>query len=664
MASTNPQTTYRYTNFPDSSFWGNRRTTVRRVTLPVQLHMLKGTGRYDAFKLKWKPIYDDPPASWPVPKHLFWDSDVAKWIEGACYFLAEEKEQGKSVDEVEAAVHELVEMIRNAQQEDGYLNIHYTVVAPGQRFTNLRDMHELYNAGHLIEAALAHEHCFHNDQLLAPILKYVGLLHRTFGPSPDQIHGYPGHPEIELALLRLYKRTHNPEHLQLAHYFISERGNGNSGGTGKHYYDIEREKRGEHTYEWPEHYPVRDPYSYQQAHLPITEQQTIEGHSVRAMYLLTAVADLMLLEGKAQQNYENALTRLWTNMVSRKVYLTGGIGAIYQWEGFGDDYFLPQSKDEGGCYAETCAGIGVVMLAERILAQELRAEYADTMELALYNAVLTGMSHDGKKFTYVNQLGSGESSLSERQDWFDCACCPPNVTRLLGSIGGYLWTAQEMGNQRVAVNVHLYTRATLNLKVGDAEVEVEQSTDWPFGDGTIGFSIRNLPTSSDLTLRLRIPLWASSWYLDPPLSAAEMHDGYLLLPPTYLHANASFTLRIPLKPRLLSPHLYTNQRIAAVARGPLVYCAEDVDNPWEADHFKSELRKDVVEGEEIVGIRAEGAAGFLKVPERYNPSSDGPTDSWSIDKTRRRETLRFVPYYARANREGKAMMRVGLRILQ
>ena len=228
-------------------------------------------------------------------------------------------------------------------------------------------MGERYNAGHLIEAAIAHQHLYGNDRLLEPIVKYVELMDKTFGPGEHQRHGYPGHPEIELALLRLYSITKDQKHFNLAKYFVEERGNP-TGQDGIHYYDFEAKERGERIYERPNYFPFPRSYWYQQAHKPILEQESVEGHSVRAMYLLTAVADLMdKSEDKTGKDYREALQRLWTNMVEKKMYLTGGIGAMDHWEGFGIDYFLPQSTDEGGCYAETCAGIGVMMLAERLL---------------------------------------------------------------------------------------------------------------------------------------------------------------------------------------------------------------------------------------------------------------------------------------------------------
>jgi uncharacterized protein len=318
---------------------------------------------------------------------------------------------------------------------------------------------------------------------------------------------------------------------------------------GKHFYSVEAEKRGERLMERPNPWPKYRSFWFMQAHKPILEQDSVEGHSVRAMYLLTAVADLVRFDkesknhsGNANGNgsaittstngtksiapsYRHALHRLWHNMVSKKMYLTGGIGAIHQWEGFGIDYFLPQSTSSGGCYAETCASIGVMMLAERFLQIDLDGKYADVMELCLYNAVLTALSLDGTKFTYVNQLassedeeggkdgagdgGNGETSLSKREAWFECACCPPNVCRTMGILGGYVWSHGE-GEDGVFVNVHLYTSATLKFEAsGGQKVELKQQGNWPW-EGDVWFELK---TSTDVpvTIRLRIPAWAEGY---------------------------------------------------------------------------------------------------------------------------------------------------------
>lgn len=358
-----PQEQFIHVDVDPSSLLGQRRTVASKHTITYQLDVLKRTGRYSAFELKWHPIYSRPVSTWPIPDHQFWDSDIGKWIEGACYYL-----NTTSLEDpvIEQAIEELVQMICAAQHLDGYLNIHYSVVEPGMRFTNIRDMHELYNAGHLIEAALAHQQHYKNGKLLDPICKYVDLLCSVFGPGPGQIHGYPGHPEIELALVRLYYRTEQKRYLDLATYFITERGNP-TGVDGKAFYTAELARRGDHRSQRPEWWPESTSSWYAQAHKPVVEQTSVEGHSVRAMYLYTAVADLVRNDSESHAKLGVAMERLWNNMVGRKMYMTGGIGAIKQWEGFGMDYFLPQSTEEGGCYAETCAAIGAIMWAERLL---------------------------------------------------------------------------------------------------------------------------------------------------------------------------------------------------------------------------------------------------------------------------------------------------------
>lgn len=336
------------------------------------------------------------------------------------------------------------------------------------------------------------------------------MINSIFGPGENQKHGYPGHPEIELALLRLYKATGNKDAYELAKYFLEERGN-SKGQNGQHFYDWEEEKRGHHPYLRPNSYSKAREHSYNMAQLPITEQKTVEGHSVRAMYLLTAVADLVVLhKDKTQQlvdegKWQTTIETLWNNMVDKKMYVTGGIGAIKQWEGFGLDYFLPQSTDEGGCYAETCASIGVMMFADRLLKLDLDSKYADIMELCLYNNVMTAMDLSGNAFTYENQLASSETDKSQRHDWFVIACCPPNLMRLFGSIGGYLW---DVGGKEgeAYVNVHLYATAKVEFDAGGHAVTVQQTTNWPW-EGKVDFEVvgaSNLP----IIIRLRIPGWA------------------------------------------------------------------------------------------------------------------------------------------------------------
>ncbi|KAJ9613731.1 hypothetical protein H2204_014694 [Knufia peltigerae] len=681
-----PQESFTQTSLLPGSLIARRREVVSSNTLLYQLEVLKKTGRYDAFKLQWHPSYSDEPETWPIPKHLFWDSDIGKWIEGACYFLHNQPDT-----KIHSAINDLVKMIRSAQQPDGYLNIHYTVVEPGKRFTNLRDFHELYNAGHLIEAALAHNALYKNNDLLDPLIKYVDLLCQTFGPGKDQTHGYPGHPEIELALLRLYRRTQNPKHLELARYFLTERGNP-TGVDGRHYYVVEAEKRGDPAHARMSYWGGNDnALWYYQAHKPIVEQETIQGHSVRAMYLLTAASDLVGMskiqggrpsDDDHAQRLKDAIYRLWDNMVDRKMYLTGGIGAIKQWEGFGLEYFLPQSTDEGGCYAETCAAIGVMMLAERILQYDLDRRFGDVMELCLYNAMMTSMSHDGTKFTYVNQLASSDADLSKREEWFTCACCPPNVLRLFGQIGGYVYSDMRGGNDDVTqVNVHLYVPSRHEFEVGGGHQDqkragLTQRSNWPW-EGRVEFEIEGVGTNAQVSIALRIPSWAKSWKITPPLPPdnTTLQKGYLVLPSHWVSSSPKFTLDIDISPRLISPHPYTNQDTIAVARGPVIYVVEDVDNPWATDHFKSlqidpkcsihqHHVTDDTTGDTFVALTIpKGGASVLNLSELHaGPEIEaeelhkGSTGSMVIDTN-----LNFVPYYFRANRGGKGQARVGLR---
>lgn len=542
-----------------------------------------------------------------------------------------------------------------------------------------------YNAGHLIEAALAYTDMSGSDRFLHTMNKYVALMSATFGPGKNQKHAYCGHPEIELALLRLYSKTQDPSHYALARYFITERGN-QRGQDGRHYYDVEADRRGWQVCQRPNWFPMSRSYWYMQAHQPIVDMRTVEGHAVRAMYLLTGTADMARIakgEGDSKR-YLEAVRRLWDNMVNKKMYLTGGIGSHDQWEGFGIDYFLPMSQDEGGCYAETCAAIGVMMLAERLLQLDLDGSVADIMELAFHNAVLTGMSSDGRRFTYVNRLASGGGWYSRREEWFDCACCPPNLTRLLGMLGGYMWTTEKKDDEsEVAVNVHMYGSATLRIPTSKGDITVTQTSDWPWA-GEISFKVHN-PTKIPLTLRLRIPHYINNHVVKPTPSSNTTLKGYLTLPPSYTSSHKDFQLSLPLISRFISPHPYTRQPVLALARGPIVYCVEDVDNPWVQDHFKSLVidprRAKITEtrlmdpnnnGEDYIALKMQGGAVLRRLEESKGP--EAPTEKavevgWEVFGEEKEdivfddlvEELNFIPYYFRANRGGRGQMRVGLR---
>jgi len=691
--SNHPQTIFHETSFPSADSFSStstpliqsRREIFHRVGVKSQLAQLHKTGRYKCFDLKWQPGTYDDLSRWPCPPPMYWDSDVAKWIEGACYLLLDRYDA-----EVDAAVREIVDMMRSAQGEDGYLNLYFTVIEPDKRWSNLRDQHELYNAGHLVEAALAHSKYYKNDLLLEPILKYVKLIRSVFGPEENRRHGYPGHPETELAFLRLYAITGSQEAYDLGRYFVEERGNP-TGQHGKHYYDWEAEERGDSPWKRPNSYVHAYDHFYNQSHKPILEQDTVEGHAVRAMYLYTGAADMLCLDEigakphPQKKQYLDALRRLWDNMVNKKMYLTGGVGAMLNWEGFGIDYFLPQGTDDGGCYNETCASIGVMMLAERLLHLDLDSKYGDVMELCLYNTVMGAMGLDGTSFTYVNQLASSEKDNDRRESWFETSCCPPNLMRLFGSIGGYLWDYGASSENEVFVNVHLYTTAEVTFEAGGAKVSLAQTTDWP-QDGKVSFRLK-APSGVKTTIRLRWPSWSSDYQISPEAqSEFECTKGYIVIPSSYTAQHTDFVVNFDgFTPRQVFPHPYTNQHVVALARGPVVYCVEDVDNAWEKNHFRDTglVRQGIIqEKSQAMPMPSGSAGGALKdhkyielhaqgwtrsheksteVKERKRGqkavkqmyAANGPDKAHSVD-------LVFLPYYLRANRGGRGMMRVGL----
>ncbi|CAO1633467.1 unnamed protein product [Parajaminaea phylloscopi] len=656
MAARYPHDRFLTTKISEDGFWGKWRTAARTVTLPVQLKLLQDTGRYDAFNLKDHPYYRTPYTVWPVPDWLFWESDVAKWIEGVCYFLHEHPDEDLS-----AHVEHLVALIEAAQQPDGYLNIHFVVNEPEKRWSNLRDLHELYNGGHLIEAALAHHQLTGSSRFVDVMLRFVKHCSTVFGPAAEgKRPGYPGHPEVELALLRLYKRTGDQTSYDLARFFLTERGRDG----GKYYVD-EQAQRGEHPELAPAMMPKKHSFWYMQAQAPIAEQEEIEGHSVRAGYLLTAVADLVEMQREAgreqpeTQGLLDATYRLWNSMVERKMYVTGGIGSVKQWEGFALPYSLPQSSDEGGCYAETCAAIAVVMVAERMLAMKLDGKVADVAERALFNASITsGMSVDGRSFTYENQLASSPQAPCERHTWFQCACCPPNVLRTLGVLGGFMWGGIP-GGTRNDVALHQFFDGT--IQAGDTSVEV--STRYPWSGDV------RLRVKGPGRVLVRVPGWARD--------GCEFQPSAHVAPNGYAEVGEGETLmRMPLKPRLAHSHPYTTQDTVTLMYGPLVYCLEDEDNKWERNHFKDlclqvdEAAVRVSEQNGLAVLHAPKAGFHRRIPQASRALPPGQDDTSAqaptfigmndLDASVARLTyeepddagldLTFVPYYYRANR--------------
>ncbi|MGZ9224522.1 MAG: glycoside hydrolase family 127 protein [Anaerolineales bacterium] len=530
----------------EDTFWEPRVELNRTVTIPHIYKQCEVAGRVSAFDLNFqRPL--------PAPIVLiFGDSDLAKWVEAASYSLATHPDPI-----LEALVDQVADKIIHAQQPDGYLNTHFIVAQPEMRWKNLRDWHEMYCAGHLIEGAVAHYQATGNPKLLEAVSRYADHIDETFGREPDKKRGYCGHPEIELALVKLYHATNNSRYLYLATYFIDER------GAQPHYYDLEARERGED----PAQYWAKN-YEYSQAYLPIREQTKVVGHAVRAMYLLSAVADL------AHENNDPTLLetceRLWDNLVTKRMYLTGAIGPARQNEGFTEDYDLPDET----AYAETCATIGLIQWNHRLLQFSGESKYADIMERGLYNGFLSSVSLTGDRFFYENPLASNGNRQRER--WFECPCCPPNVARTLASLGQYFYSTGIN-----SVWVHLYAQGTVSLKVAECDVNLRQITKYPW-DGDVKIEI-GVDHPKIFTLRLRVPGWCEGWQLRingiPMTNLQPQANGYLAIEREWQSGDVViYEMEMPVQTVWAHPAVRHLQGRMAIQRGPIVYCLEGVDH--------------------------------------------------------------------------------------
>lgn len=563
------------------AFWAPRVEVNRSVTLPKEYEMCQTTGRIGAFDLRWRKGDPNPP-------HIFWDSDVAKWIEAAAYSLASHPDP-----ELDAVLDRVIAKMAKAQQRDGYLNTHYTVFERAKldkRWTNLRDAHELYCAGHLIEAAVAHCQATGKRTLLDVICNYADYIDRVFGRGKGKLRGYCGHEEIELALVKLYGVTGEKRYLKLAQYFVDER------GRAPHYFDIEAERRGEN----PERFRFRT-YEYNQSHVPVREQSVVTGHAVRAMYLYAAMADLANETG--DESLLAACQRIWHSVADERMYLTGGIGPAASNEGFTYAYDLPDET----AYAETCAAIGMAFWNQRLLQFNGDGRYADVMERALYNGTISGVSLDGSTFFYENPLAS--SGHHHRQDWFDCACCPPNIARMIASVGGYFYSTSAAG-----VWVHLYASGTAELQVAGCKLQVVQTTDYPW-EGKVAIELK-LERPATFALHLRVPGWCETFDLkvNGKRVKAAVNNGYVALGREW-RTGDTVVLNLDMPVRLVRANPKVRQMIGRVAiqRGPIVYCLESADNAiapldrialpldmkWRAEH-----RPDLLGGVTVLRAKA------------------------------------------------------------
>jgi DUF1680 family protein len=612
----------------DDPFWSVRQRVNREQTIPHIYRQLAETERIDAFRTDWDPSPEirarHPWGGTPV---MFWDSDVAKWIEAAAYSLATNPDPA-----LDALLDEVIALIAGRQLPDGYLNTWFTTVDPANRWANLRDWHELYDAGHLIEAAVAHYEATGKRSLLDVMCRYVDYIGDVFGAEEGKKRGYCGHPEIELALVRLAAATGEQRYLDLSRYFVDER------GRQPHYYDQEAVARGEDLARY--HHRT---YEYNQAHLPVREQPQVVGHAVRAVYLYSAMADLAMADGDVA--LKEACERLWTHLLTTRTYVMGGIGTSRHNEGFTADYDLPNQS----AYAETCAAIGLVFWAQRMLEMGLDRRYTDVLELALYNAVLSGVSLDGERFFYDNPLES--VGTHHRQHWFGCPCCPPNLARIIAALGQYVYAQGE--DEAV---VHLYVGGAGQFTLGGHPVTIRQQTRYPW-DGAVALTVES-DGPATFALRLRLPAWCPAPRVavnGDPVASAAGPDGYLRLEREWLPGDV-VTLDLPMPVERLYAHPAVRADVGQVAlrRGPMVYCVE------QADHSAPVSRLVLPAGAELAAREAPELLGGVVVLEGTAAALSDAGWEGSLYRTNRPSAepvaLRAIPYFAWDNRTAGAMM--------
>ena len=601
----------------NNGFWANRQELFRDITLDAVYDRFEETGRFASLHLDWKEGQPNKP-------HIFWESDITKWIEGAAYFL-----QHHDMPELEARIDELVRRMEQAQGEDGYLNVYFTAVEPEARFARRTD-HELYCAGHLIEAGLAYAEATGKERLLDIARRYADLIDRVFRIEHSAAFDTPGHQKIELALMKLYDYTGEQRYLELAKYFINTRGHSERDGT----YDFADLK-------------------HLQSHLPIREQATAEGHAVRALYQFAGAADVARVTGDTE--LQAVCDTVFDNIISRRMHITGGVGSTHQGESFTYDYDLPEYTT----YNETCASIALMMFCRRLWTVHADRKYADTAELALYNTVLAGISLSGDRFFYENPLAvdplrqqfndsrpeglKEHLPILERVKVFDCSCCPPNLLRLVGSIGDYMYSV--FGR---TIYTQCYMGGRASFEIGNDVLHLYQETNYPL-DGKIRFVIE---TAAKAGLALRIPSWCEAWTLTLNGEALhpEVHDGYVHIDRSW-EPGDRVLLDLHLAPRLYesNPRVSATAGRVALLQGPVVYCAEGID---QGDLPLRDVRIKDIDNYELSWAETSrmqfptfrlNARCHLDRTALFSPVGAG--DNFLTDVT-----LRLIPYFAWANR--------------
>lgn len=572
--------------------------------------------------------------------YVFQDSDVAKWLEAVGYVLSWSK------DEVlEKTADETIDLIGLAQREDGYLDTYYIINGLEKRWTNLQDNHELYCAGHMIEAGIAYYQGTGKRRLLEIVIRLADCIVNTFGPEEGKLHAYPGHEIIEMALMRLYEVTRDTRYLDTASYFIDER------GQEPLYFAMEQE-RNQNAFHWKD---SLFQYQYYQAGKPVRSQRHAEGHAVRAMYLYSGIASVVKETGDPE--LLETMECLWEDVANTQMYITGAVGSSEYGESFTFSYDLPNDE----IYGETCAAIGLVFWARRMLELRPDSRYADVMERALYNGCISGMSKDGTRFFYVNPLEVDPVACRkdqrkkhvavERQRWFGCACCPPNLARLVASVGNYAFTYREG-----ELAVHLYIGGEVKFPFCDMKMRIESGLPW---NDTVKMKLSG--EGGTFALDLRLPGWSSVTGIRINGEAADpqrkTENGYARILREWKDGDEiTLVFDLSVKRNYADPRVRADAGKTAVTRGPLVYCLEEADNGKGLDriHLPQESAFAMEEGKIEAGsvdLRTHGKQAELCQTSLY--SFQKPDRFREMD-------LRLVPYYLWNNR-GIGEMEVWIR---
>lgn len=568
----------------NDNFWSPRLSKHVSATLPVCIDQIENqTGRIRNFENAAKGEGEHSGI-------FFDDSDVYKALEGMAYSLINNPDS-----ELEKKADEWIDKFAAAQQPDGYINTFYTLTGLDKRWTNM-DKHEMYCAGHMIEAGVAYYQATGKRKLLDVCIRMTDHMMSQFGPGKR--HWVPGHEEIELALVKLYQTTQEQKYLDFAYWLLEERGHGHGtmGDEGK----------------W-------NPVYYQDI-VPVRQLTDISGHAVRCMYLYCGMADVAAL--KNDTGYIAAMDRLWDDVVHRNMYITGGIGSSRDNEGFTEDYDLPNLD----AYCETCASVGMVLWNQRMNQLTGDSKYIDILERSLYNGALAGISLGGDRFFYVNPLES--KGDHHRQEWYGCACCPSQLSRFLPSIGNYIYASSDD-----ALWVNLYIGNTGQIRIGETDILLTQETDYPW-DGSVKLTIS---TSQPLEkeIRLRIPNWCKTYDLSingKRINVSE-EKGYAVIKDWKSQDVIALDMDMPVEIVAADPHVKENFGKRAIQRGPLVYCMEEIDNPEYFDQiqlspsttFQTAFVSDILNG--IKTIKTNGRA----------------------------QSATFIPYYAWDNRKAGKM---------